>query len=395
MTGYPQIGFNPYNMYQNWGYGYQYPAFRGVQNQPQPVSVPQPNVNLQTPPDTVSFKATEHIQPKPKKEGLSTGAKWGLGALALAGIGTAVYFATRGKVGAKQAQQLAEHIEFKPAKTVEEAKKFAQEKLGVTVKDDMSLDVLNFANEGLCSLRNKSPKTFNIKWIESTSIGGGYDIGGLAQQVYCEPINCYGINLSSDYIKNIDDIITKIIQNDVKIGNIKSIDGKLKYNDLLARADISSDIIDLANKFKANPRKLSFKDKVRLHLGLADIPETLIIQVEKCNGDISKLAKTIKVNSSPFHPIYHEQGHILHKINIPDKFSKLDQLDILKQKNLSTALTDEFLETHKNTALKVSDYAAESPLEFVAEVYAKCLNGQTFSDDVMALYKKYGGPALT
>ena len=79
MTGYPQIGFNPYSMYQNWGYGYQYPAFRGVQNVPQSVSFPQPNVNLQTPPDTVSFKATEHIQTKPKKEGLSTGAKWAIG----------------------------------------------------------------------------------------------------------------------------------------------------------------------------------------------------------------------------------------------------------------------------------------------------------------------------
>ena len=79
MTGYPQVNFNPYSMYQNWGYGYQYPVFRGVQNVPQPVSVPQPNVNLQTPPDTVSFKTAEHIQPKPKKEGLSTRAKWAIG----------------------------------------------------------------------------------------------------------------------------------------------------------------------------------------------------------------------------------------------------------------------------------------------------------------------------
>lgn len=84
----------------------------------------------------------------------------------------------------------------------------------------------------------------------------------------------------------------------------------------------------------------------------------------------------------------------MHKINISDKFSKLDKLDILKQNNISTTLTEEFLKTHKDTALKVSDYAVESPLEFVAEVYAKSLNGQTFSDDVMILYKKYGGPAL-
>jgi len=79
MTSYSQTGFNPYNMYQNWGYGYQYPAFRGVQNSPQAVSVPQPNVNLQTPPDTVSSRATEYIQTKHKKEGLSTGAKWVIG----------------------------------------------------------------------------------------------------------------------------------------------------------------------------------------------------------------------------------------------------------------------------------------------------------------------------
>ena len=167
-----------------------------------------------------------------------------------------------------------------------------------------------------------------IKWIESNPIGGGYDSGGLAQMVHSKSKNCYGINLSSDYIKNIDDIITKLIQYDIEIGNIKFLDGKLKYNDLLARADISSDIINLANKFKVNSSKLSFKDKVKLHLGLGDIPETLIIQLKKCNCDISKLAKIIKVNSSPFHSIYHEQGHILHKINISDKFSKLDKLDI-------------------------------------------------------------------
>jgi hypothetical protein len=81
------------------------------------------------PPDTVEIQG--------KKKGLSTGAKWGLGALALAGVGTAIYFATRGRVGGKQAQQLAEHIEFKPAKTVEEAKKFAQEKLGLHLDDNL------------------------------------------------------------------------------------------------------------------------------------------------------------------------------------------------------------------------------------------------------------------
>jgi len=51
---------------------------------------------------------------KPKKEGLSIGAKWGLGTLALAGIGTAVYFATRGrgkiKLNANQETKIKELI---------------------------------------------------------------------------------------------------------------------------------------------------------------------------------------------------------------------------------------------------------------------------------------------
>ena len=79
MPNYHQGNLNPYSMYQNWGYNYQYPAFRGMQNQP------QPNVNLQTHPDTVCFRASEHVQAKAKKEGVSTAAKWGLGVLSLAG----------------------------------------------------------------------------------------------------------------------------------------------------------------------------------------------------------------------------------------------------------------------------------------------------------------------
>ena len=36
--------------------------------------------------------------------------------------------------------------------------------------DDMSLDVMNYVNEGLCRLKNKVPKDFNIKWIECKSL---------------------------------------------------------------------------------------------------------------------------------------------------------------------------------------------------------------------------------
>ena len=35
-----------------------------------------------------------------------------------------------------------------------------------------------------------------------------------------------------------------------------------------------------------------------------------------------------------------------------------------------------------------------SPAEFVAEIYAKSLSGVKFDEDVLNLYKKYGGPAI-
>ena len=96
MVDYSVTNYNPYSLYQNSGYGYQYPAFRGATNVLPQVSVPQSNVNVEIPPDTVDFKATEYIQPK--EEGLSTGAKWaiGIGATTALAVGADFLFC-RGK----------------------------------------------------------------------------------------------------------------------------------------------------------------------------------------------------------------------------------------------------------------------------------------------------------
>ena len=48
-------------------------------------------------------------------------------------------------------------------------------------------------------------------------------------------------------------------------------------------------------------------------------------------------------------------------------------------------------ENSKNIVLKVSHYSALSPLEFVAECYAKMVDGIKLDDDVMQLYIKLGG----
>jgi len=56
----------------------------------------------------------------------------------------------------------------------------------------------------------------------------------------------------------------------------------------------------------------------------------------------------------------------------------------------------EFLESESEQyiASKISAYAKRSPLEFVAECYARLMHGEKLPDEVMALYKKYEGPLV-
>jgi hypothetical protein len=72
----------------------------------------------------------------------------------------------------------------------------------------------------------------------------------------------------------------------------------------------------------------------------------------------------------PLHCVYHEVGHL----NAPDAVGK-------------------FTKAEKALANKeVSRYAAIKPDEMIAEVFAGRFAGEHYSDAVMSLYKKYGGP---
>lgn len=350
-------------------------------------SPPHTTVNQNLPqqlPDTVEIDG--------KKKGLSNGQKWGIG-LGIAAALSATVLLLRGKTSAAQ----EEIVNFKPAKTIEEAKKFAKEKLGIYIndKDNFTLDVLNYTNEGILELKNKSPKDFKISWLESKNIGGGYASDGIAQFVTIDEKNVYGINLNKEYIKNINNTLTEFIEREVERQALVSVNGKLKYNDFFQKASISNETTELINRFRENPADMTFKEKVKLHLALGDIGDTMDRLFLEYNGDISKIKETVQVISNPFHPIIHEQGHILHRINISkEKFDLLDQIEVLNQKELSTSTYNDFMQKHSKTAAKVSEYAMSSPAEFVAEIYAKSLSGVKFDEDVLNLYKKYGGPAI-
>ena len=82
----------------------------------------------------------------------------------------------------------------------------------------------------------------------------------------------------------------------------------------------------------------------------------------------------------------HELGHLNHKLTPADE-AYLTSKAVIDEHRNNVAI--------QNTCSKITPYAKQSPKEFVAEVYSGLISGQKFSDDVMALYKKYGGPALT
>ena len=74
-----------------------------------------------------------------------------LGAVATAVVGAIV---THKVISARQVTQLAEHIDFKPAQTIEEAREFARTHLGIKHYELTNLDIANHVNEGLVSLSN-------------------------------------------------------------------------------------------------------------------------------------------------------------------------------------------------------------------------------------------------
>ena len=419
MTGYPQIGFNPYNMYQNWGYGYQYPAFRVVQNQPQPVSVPQPNVNLQTQPDTVSFRATEHIQTKPKKEGLSTGAKWaiGLGLTGLACLGARYGLQNKIKKAYKNIKitELPENIIFKKATSKEEALKFTKETLKIKdVEASLTLEELNFINKSLVDVSNAQKgkcvmpariKYFDDEYIKMLDKGNkGMTLAGIDCTILGKDFGTLNINKNFLKEERLNSELKKLYYK--KDGTIKfKPNTPYKYSEkVYGIADNEMSI--LLEKYYKNPNSLSLEQKLQLIESrysflnnISNLERGIDIGINKTKSGY--LIEKMKLQSEG-HTIYHEMGHlqdlfakkeahisspILTEINM-----RRDMLNIFPTKTHKEFINDKSIQEITG---KVSPYSQTSSDEFIAEVYAGLVSGKKFSDDVIALYKKYGGPALT
>lgn len=106
-------------------------------------------------------------------------------------------------------------------------------------------------------------------------------------------------------------------------------------------------------------------------------------------GDIRAAVRVLRQrrwisSDAEFHPVVHELGHRAHWRQSRDAFEHWLGRDWpMRHEHLLPTIRQQ-----------VSGYAAESPMEFAAEVYAGLVAGRRFPAVMMELYEQLGGPEL-
>ena len=336
------------------------------------------------------------------KKALAIGAV-ALGAIAVGGLIAAGKF--------KTAEQLAEHIDFTPARTLEEAKEFASKNLHIRKFKLTDLDTANYVNEALVNFNNNLSTDHRriVRTVVPSSLkklNGILAVNGF-QKLF----------VNEEFFKNIDDEINKAIKTIKENGISKklfsfpdsetlskmtlkekmSLYGVMEING--SNLEVNSSIANLLSKSKV-------KDFLKAN---PDYPQTIedFLKLEarerqNIAKEIMRKTNTLPINTNsggPFRLLNHEIGHILHQNNIgTELFAKYSDYGKLADGGINTfALWRKFRNEIGNKLFyevmgNVTPYAATTPAEFVAEVYSFLCNGVKFSDDIMELYKKYGGP---
>lgn len=437
-----------------------------------------------------------------KKKKLSTGAKVGIGTGFLATAGLIAFLVMKGKVS--EAKQLAEHIEFKPAQTLEEAIKFGKEHLGIKSYEDFGandLDAINWLNEGFVNVSNRMkgklrmPK--QILFTDDQNILGEHSLAGVVSDSNLpQELKKYSGSffLNKKFFSDPIEAVNNDFKKALKHGYFeKTEDGKIKVNSLFApeTGDMLIDIIEdfqreksfnsavrvsvaienmrnAVNAYTKNPleviqsllkdeknismfkeagintslndiKNLSLKEQIEIRKTMTAllkeqneasyvnnligsdkqyaeklVEKGFLDKVETIKEiETNKLAEIIKYTeeytgkkekfypielcideldkSSPFATVYHEMGH----------------LQDMKPRCLTTAKYNydyskysqelkDWVDNDDNIriASRVSGYSTSGPGEFIAETFAKLVEGRKVSQEVKDLYRKLGGPEL-
>ena len=308
-------------------------------------------------------------------------------------------------------------IKYKKAKTIEEAKEYAEKGLGIKSFDIPDLEVANQVNLSTTNAIKKSRGKIHIPdKVEFSSITG--DCGKYsslecpAETLIAEKTNEITLKINSDYYNNIDKKINEYINHFKKNGQL-SVNSKgrdcinlissYKYDATLNRyfrlwkqgkltKKAKLDFDNLLQRAREEENALlmtkdSLTDYIKksLSINLNNLPQEEYIK--KATHALLSLRKEQKIllGANAYQTrnaigldgqVLHELGHVTHFRKTP--FSDLEQV-------IKTGFTNP---TDFATALKVSRYATESEGELIGEYIEGILSGDKYTDDVTKLFER-------
>ena len=322
-----------------------------------------------------------------KKKKLSTGAKVGIGAGFLATAGLIAFLVMKGKVS--EAKQLAEHIEFKPAQTLEEAIKFGKEHLGIKSYEDFGandLDAINWLNEGFVNVSNRMkgklrmPK--QILFTDDQNILGEHSLAGVVSDSNLpQELKKYSGSffLNKKFFSDPIEAVNNDFKKALKHGYFeKTEDGKIKVNSLFA-PETGDMLIDIIEDFQ---REKSFNSAVRVSVAIENMRNAVNAYTKNPLEVIQSLLKDEK-NISMF-----KEAGINTSLNDIKNLSLKEQIEIrktmtalLKEQN-EVSYVNNLIGSDKQYAEKLVEKGFLDKVETIKEIETNKLVEKGFLDKV-------------
>lgn len=367
-------------------------------------------------PDSVEISSKQ--QKLTKKQQICLGIALGLLG---AGLFHTVKWFRHAQVGAVKLKELAPNIEFKKGETLKEAIEFGKKHLGIKEYkgfEKADIDVINWINEGLVKVSNFKNGKLKFPDIIEYSFEEGKTLANVTARKN-KMLNTLKIN--KNFFGNVDERISESMRGhtftDMKMFSEDSVNEIIKNLEKFKKKELFgfNDKLQLYENLEKLEHESSRSPAYRIQeiLNNPEAKEKLIkegilkgenydkiewckslpcIELDKLNQCDYRYLNTVQKVllsksgyrfkheiASPFRTIFHEIGHLQYKpmkgTGNMDLIESLDKYWNGDRKALGTALT-------------VSRYAATSPSEFLAEVFAEQASGHKLSDEVIELCEK-------
>ena len=253
-------------------------------------------------------------------------------------------------------KQLEENIEFKKAETLEEAKAFAQEKLGIKKFKINDLEYANWVNEGLTNISNRFKG--NVYFPRKIAYYPFKQLPGLA---------CYW--------PMIDSILINKNRIEERVSRLEDLLQENSYEDL-TKYNLGKGYDDFCKKLTkayTEPESLSLFEKYSLVGSIYHVKERIKQLDNKNPNEINTNDINIygNVYENEFETIYHEVGHCF---DFKSDMALVKFLDLFRGKS-----------ELKN--LQIPNYPKTNRLEFVASIFSGIMQGEKYPQEVMNIYE--------